>query len=49
MVTIDTAHGMEYSMNDKDMYKDMVEMFAEQREQNVAAIKETFEDRKSVV
>ncbi len=45
MVTIDTAHGMEYSMNDKDMYKDMVEMFAEQREQNVAAIKETFDKK----
>ena len=45
MVTIDTAHGMEYSMNDKDMYKDMVSIFVEQREQNVAAIKEAFDKK----
>ena len=45
MVTIDTAHGMEYSMNDKDMYKDMVSIFVEQREANVAAIKESFDKK----
>lgn len=43
MVTIDTAHGMEYSMNDKDMYKDMVAIFIDQRDQNVADIKGTFD------
>ena len=45
MATIDTAHGMEYSMNDKDMYKDMVSMFVEQRGQNVCDIKSVFEKK----
>ena len=45
MATIDTAHGMEYSMNDKDMYKDMADMFAEQRDQNVADITAAFEKK----
>lgn len=42
-MTIDTAHGMEYSMNDKDMYKDMVQMFVDQRDQNTAEIKGAFD------
>ena len=45
MATIDTAHGMEYSMNDKDMYKDMVQMFIEQREQNLSDINGAFEKK----
>ena len=42
-MTIDTAHGMEYSMDDKDMYKDMVDMFVEQRDQNYSDIKAAFD------
>ena len=45
MATIDTAHGMEYSMNDKDMYKDMVDIFVEQRDQNVSDITAVFEKK----
>ena len=45
MATIDTAHGMEYSMDDKDMYKDMVDMFVEQRDQNYADIKAAFDGK----
>ncbi len=45
MISIDTAHGMEYSMDDKDMYKDMVGIFVEQRDQNVADIKAAFESK----
>ncbi|MCR5045024.1 MAG: Hpt domain-containing protein [Treponema sp.] len=45
MPTIDTAHGMEYSMNDKDMYKDMVSMFIEQREQNLSDIQGAFDKK----
>ena len=44
-MTIDTAHGMEYSMNDKDMYKDMVQIFIEQRDQNVSDINGFFEKK----
>ena len=44
-MTIDTAHGMEYSMNDKDMYKDMVQIFIEQRDQNVSDINGSFEKK----
>lgn len=44
-MTIDTAHGMEYSMNDKDMYKDMVQMFIDQRDQNLSDINEAFEKK----
>ena len=44
-MTIDTAHGMEYSMNDKDMYKDMVQIFIEQREQNISDITGAFEKK----
>ncbi|MBQ6028652.1 MAG: Hpt domain-containing protein [Treponema sp.] len=44
-MTIDTAHGMEYSMNDKDMYKDMVQMFIDQREQNLSDINGAFEKK----
>ena len=45
MVKIDTAHGMEYSMDDKDMYKDLAQMFCEQYEQNAATIKSDFEGK----
>ena len=44
-MNIDTAHGMEYSMNDKDMYKDMVQIFIEQRDQNVSDINGFFEKK----
>ena len=44
-MNIDTAHGMEYSMNDKDMYKDMVQIFIEQREQNISDITGAFEKK----
>ena len=44
-MTIDTAHGMEYSMNDKDMYKDMVQMFIDQRDQNLSEINGAFEKK----
>ncbi len=44
-MTIDTAHGMEYSMNDKDMYKDMVQMFIDQRDQNLSDINGAFEKK----
>jgi len=44
-MTIDTAHGMEYSMNDKDMYKDMVQIFIDQRDQNLSDIKGAFEKK----
>lgn len=36
---------MEYSMNDKDMYKDMVQIFIEQREQNISDINGFFEKK----
>ena len=36
---------MEYSMNDKDMYKDMVQMFIDQREQNLSDINGAFEKK----
>ena len=44
-MTIDTAHGMEYSMNDKDMYKDMIQMFIDQRDQNLSDINGAFEKK----
>ncbi|MBQ4014226.1 MAG: Hpt domain-containing protein [Treponema sp.] len=44
-MTIDTAHGMEYSMDDKDMYKDMIQMFVDQREQNLSDINGAFEKK----
>ena len=44
-MTIDTAHGMEYSMDDKDMYKDMIQMFVDQREQNLSDINGDFEKK----
>lgn len=44
-MTIDTAHGMEYSMDDKDMYKDMIQMFVDQREQNLSDINGFFEKK----
>ncbi|MBR3542893.1 MAG: Hpt domain-containing protein [Treponema sp.] len=44
-MTIDTAHGMEYSMDDKDMYKDMIQMFIDQREQNLSDINGFFEKK----
>jgi HPt (histidine-containing phosphotransfer) domain-containing protein len=44
-MTIDIAHGMEYSMNDKDMYKDMVQMFIDQRDQNLSDINGAFEKK----
>ena len=44
-MTIDTAHGMEYSMDDKDMYKDMIQMFVDQREQNISDINGAFEKK----
>lgn len=44
-MTIDTAHGMEYSMDDKDMYKDMIQMFIDQREQNLSDINGAFEKK----
>lgn len=44
-MTIDTAHGMEYSMNDKDMYKDMVQIFIDQRDQNLSDINGAFEKK----
>lgn len=44
-MTIDTAHGMEYSMDDKDMYKDMIQMFIDQREQNLSDISGFFEKK----
>ena len=45
MVNIDTAHGMEFSMDDKEMYQDMVQMFIEQKGENVAAITDFFEKK----
>ncbi len=44
-MTIDTVHGMEYSMDDKDMYKDMIQMFVDQREQNLSDINGFFEKK----
>lgn len=44
-MNIDTAHGMEYSMDDKDMYKDMIQMFVDQREQNLSDINGAFEKK----
>ena len=44
-MTIDTAHGMEDSMDDKDMYKDMIQMFVDQREQNISDINGAFEKK----
>ena len=44
-MTIDTAHGMEYSMDDKDMCKDMIQMFVDQREQNLSDINGAFEKK----
>ena len=44
-MTIDTAHGMEYSMDDKDMYKDMIQIFVDQREQNLSDINGAFEKK----
>ena len=44
-MTIDTAHGMEYSMDDKDMYKDMIQMFIDQREQNLSDINGFFKKK----
>ncbi len=43
MIDIDTAHGMEFSMDDKEMYQDMVQMFIEQKSDNVASITDFFE------
>ena len=45
MVKIDTARGMEYSMNDRDMYRDMALMFCEQHEQNAGQIKSEFQNK----
>jgi HPt (histidine-containing phosphotransfer) domain-containing protein len=36
---------MEYSMDDKDMYKDMIQMFVDQREQNLSDINGAFEKK----
>ena len=36
---------MEYSMDDKDMYKDMIQMFIDQREQNLSDINGFFEKK----
>lgn len=43
MIDIDTAHGLEFSMDDKEMYQDMVQMFIEQKDENVTSIKDFFE------
>lgn len=43
MIDIDTAHGMEFSMDDKEMYQDMVQMFIEQKAENAASIMDFFE------
>lgn len=42
-IKIDTARGMEFSMDDKEMYQDMVQMFVEQKAENVSAITDFFE------
>lgn len=42
-IKIDTARGMEFSMDDKEMYQDMVNMFVEQKADNVSAITGFFE------
>ena len=45
MIDIDTVHGMEFSMDDKEMYQDMVQMFIEQKTENAASITDFFEKK----
>ncbi len=44
-VKIDTVRGMEYSMDDNDMYKDMAELYCSQFEPNIAQIRGEFESQ----
>lgn len=43
MIDIDTAHGMEFSMDDKEMYQEIVQIFIDQKADNVASIMDFFE------
>ena len=41
MIKIDTAHGMQFSMDDKEMYRDMVQIFVDQKAENEQFINDT--------